>query len=164
MTEYGLGQKPIPPNFPERNRIIAGIAKGVLVVEAAVRSGSLITARLALEYGREVMALPGRIFDEAYQGTNSLIKQGAKLVGGTEDIMEACFSDFAGRIKPNVASIDLNEQQHYIYALLASGRVHVDELVQQSRMETRKVLAVLTELEMKDLITPFPGGFYMRKM
>jgi DNA processing protein len=164
VTEYGLGQKPIPPNFPERNRIIAGLAKGVLVVEAATKSGSLITARLALEYGREVMALPGRIFDEAYQGANRLIKQGAKLVGGTEDIMEACFPDFVRPDKAIGDSIDLNEQQHYIYALLGSGKAHVDELVQQSSMETRKVLATLTELEMKDMITPFPGGFYMRKV
>jgi DNA processing protein len=164
LTEYGLGQKPIPPNFPERNRIIAGLAKGVLVVEAAVKSGSLITARLALEYGREVMALPGRIFDEAYQGANRLIKQGAKLIGGTEDIMEACFPNVTRPAPATRDSIDLNEQQHYIYALLGSGRAHVDEIVQQSRMETRKVLAILTELEMKDMITPFPGGFFMRKV
>lgn len=164
ITEYGLGQKPLPPNFPERNRIIAGLSKGVLVVEAAVKSGSLITARLALEYGREVMALPGRIFDEAYQGANRLIKQGAKLIGGTEDIMDACFPNFARPEKASGNSIDLNEQQHYIYGLLGPGRAHVDELVQQSRMETGKVLAILTELEMKDMITPFPGGFYMRKV
>lgn len=164
VTEYGLAQKPIPPNFPERNRIIAGLAKGVLVVEATGHSGSLITARLALEYGREVMALPGRIFDEAYQGANELIKQGAKLIGGTEDIVEACFSDYVFPHKATGDSIDLDEQQHYIYALLGSGRVHVDELVLRSRMETGKVLAILTELEMKDMITPFPGGFYMRKV
>lgn len=164
ITEYGLGQKPLPPNFPERNRIIAGLARGVLVVEAAVKSGSLITARLALEYGREVMALPGRIFDEAYQGANKLIKQGARLVGGTEDIMEACFPNFIRSSRVDAERIDLSEQQHYIYALLGSGRVHVDELVQQSRLETKKVLAILTELEMKDMITPFPGGFYMRKV
>jgi DNA processing protein len=164
ITEYGLGQKPIPPNFPERNRIIAGLAKGVLVVEAAVKSGSLITARLALEYGREVMALPGRIFDEAYQGANRLIKQGAKLVGGTEDIMEACFPNFIRLSRAMSDGIDLNEQEHYIYALLGSGRLHVDELVQQSHMQTGRILAILTELEMKDVITPFPGGFYMRKV
>lgn len=164
VTEYGLGQKPIPPNFPERNRIIAGLAKGVLVVEAAAQSGSLITARLALEYGREVMALPGRIFDEAYKGANKLIKQGARLIGGTEDIMEACFPNFVKTTGPHADRIDLNEQEHYIYGLLGSGRFHVDELVHKSRMETRKVLAVLTELEMKDMITPFPGGFYMRKV
>jgi DNA processing protein len=110
------------------------------------------------------MALPGRIFDEAYQGANRLIKQGAKLIGGTEDIMEACFPDMTRPAQTTSDSIDLNEQQHYIYGLFGSGRVHVDEIVQHSRMETRKVLAILTELEMKDLITPFPGGFFMRKV
>jgi DNA processing protein len=106
----------------------------------------------------------GRIFDEAYQGANKLIKQGAKLIGGTEDIMDACFPNFTRPDRAVGNSIDLTEQQHYIYGLLGSGRVHVDELVQQGHLETGKVLAILTELEMKDMITPFPGGFYMRKV
>jgi DNA processing protein len=83
LTEYTLGEKPLKHRFPERNRIIAGLSMGVLVVEASAHSGSLITARLAVDYGRDVMAIPGRAYDDACKETNSLIKQGARLV---EDI------------------------------------------------------------------------------
>ncbi|MCK7468489.1 MAG: DNA-protecting protein DprA [Desulfosudis oleivorans] len=91
LTEYTPGELPLQHHFPARNRIIAGLSKGVLVVEASQRSGSLITARLGLEYGREVMAIPGSIFDEGYKGANSLIKQGAKLIDGMDDIIATCF-------------------------------------------------------------------------
>ncbi len=87
VTEYAPGTRPYPSNFPERNRIIAGLSKGVLVVEASRRSGSLITARLALEYGREVMAVPGAVFEEGHQGANNLIKKGAHLVEEIGDIL-----------------------------------------------------------------------------
>ena len=93
ITEYGLGEPPIPRHFPERNRILAGLSKGVLVIEASERSGSLITARLGIEYGRNVMAIPGSIFNEEHKGANALIKQGAKLVDTIEDIIAECFPD-----------------------------------------------------------------------
>jgi DNA processing protein len=161
VTEYTLGERPLRHHFPERNRIIAGLSLGVLVVEASARSGSLITARLALDYGRDVMAIPGRVFDEAYKGANSLIKQGARLVEDISDIVSCCFPETEFRIRPPV---DLDIDEDYIYGLMKVDRIHVDELIEKSNLETRKVVAILTRLEMKDLVKSAPDGFYMRKM
>lgn len=160
VTEYAPGEPPLKHHFPERNRIIAGLSRGVLVVEASAKSGSLITARLALEYGREVMAVPGRVLDEAYKGANGLIKQGARLVEDINDIVSCCFPDVEFKQK---SAIDINEDEDYIYTLMSIGRMHVDELIEKSRLEARKVMAILTRLEMKDMIRPIPGGFYIRK-
>ena len=154
-------RNPMASHFPERNRIIAGLSKGVLVVEASQKSGSLITARLALDYGREVMAIPGRVFDEAYKGANSLIKQGALLVEDINDILTCCFPRIELRTK---SAIDMDGDEDYIYTLLGSERLHVDELIGKSGFEARKVMAVLTRLEMKDIVRPVPGGFYLRKV
>ncbi len=160
VTEYAPGERALPYHFPERNRIIAGLSKGVLVVEASARSGSLITARLALEYGREVMAIPGRVFDEAYKGANNLIKQGARLVEEIQDIVNCCFPHLQFQAK----SVDMDSDEDYIYTLMGMDRVHVDEIIEKSRLATKKVMTVLTRLEMKDLIRPIPGGFYIRKV
>jgi DNA processing protein len=159
LTEYGPGERALRHHFPERNRIIAGLSKGVLVVEASARSGSLITARLAREYGREVMAIPGRVFDEAYKGANNLIKQGARLVEDIQDIINCCFPHLQFQAK----SVDMDRDEDYIYTLMGMDRIHVDEIVEKSRLETKKVMAVLTRLEMKDVVRPVPGGFYIRK-
>ncbi len=161
LTEYRPGEAPMKHHFPERNRIIAGLSKGVLVVEASQKSGSLITARLALDYGREVMAIPGRVFDEAYKGANGLIKEGALLVEDVNDILTCCFPRIELRTK---SAIDMDVDEDYIYTLLGSERLHVDELIEKSGFEARKVMAVLTRLEMKDIVRPVPGGFYLRKV
>ncbi|MGD0231416.1 MAG: DNA-processing protein DprA [Syntrophorhabdales bacterium] len=161
LTEYAPGEKPWPGNFPQRNRIIAGLSKGVLVVEASRKSGSLITARLALDYGREVMALPGRVFDEAYKGTNNLIKQGARLVEDIGDIVACCFPGVEFRTK---SSVDMDSDEDYIYRLMGIDRVHVEVLIEKSGFETKRVMAILTRLEMKDVVRPIAGGFYLRKV
>ncbi|WP_028893703.1 DNA-processing protein DprA [Syntrophorhabdus aromaticivorans] len=160
LTEYSPGERPLRHHFPERNRIIAGLSRGVLVVEASQRSGSLITARLALEYGREVMAIPGSIFDKGYKGANSLIKQGARLIDGIEDIIAACFPKI--EIKRN-KQVDLNDDESYIYSIIGFEKVHVDEVIDKSRMDTRRVMAILTSLEIKEAIRAIPGGFFLRK-
>jgi DNA processing protein len=159
LTEYSPGEPPLQHHFPARNRIIAGLSKGVLVVEASQKSGSLITARLGLEYGREVMAVPGSIFDEGYRGANSLIKQGAKLIDGIDDIIATCFPNLTLKKEKQV---DLSDDERYIYTIIGSIKVHVDEVIEKSNMETRHVMALLTSLELKDAIRGIPGGFYLR--
>jgi DNA processing protein len=161
LSEYRPGERPWRSNFPERNRIIAGLSKGVLVVEAAQKSGSLITARLALDYGREVMAIPGPVFDDAHKGTNNLIKQGARLVQDISDILTCCFPDLEVRTE---SAIDMDDDEDYIYKLMTAERVHVDELIEKSRFEARRVMAILTRLEIKDMVRPIPGGFYLRNV
>lgn len=160
LTEYTPGELPLQHHFPARNRIIAGLSKGVLVVEASQRSGSLITARLGLEYGREVMAIPGSIFDEGYKGANSLIKQGAKLIDGMDDIIATCFPNLT--LKKN-EHVDLSGDEHYIYEIIGLVKIHVDEVIEKSGMETRHVMAILTNLELKEAIQGIPGGFYLRR-
>jgi DNA processing protein len=160
LTEYSLGEKPLAFHFPERNRIIAGLSKGILVIEASKRSGSLITARLALEYGREVMAIPGSIFNEDYKGANTLIKEGAKLIDGIEDIITSCFPRLELKKEQ---SIDMDKDEDYIYSIIGFDKIHVDEVIEKSKMETKNVMAILTRLEMKEAIGSAPGGFYIRK-
>ncbi len=161
LTEYPPGVPPLRANFPARNRIIAGLSTGVLVIEASAKSGSLITARLALEYNREVLAVPGRVFDEEYRGANNLIKQGAKLVEGMEDILASCFPDIEIKKSERLA---MGEDEEYIYGLMGMDKVHVDDLAGRSRLEMKLLMPLLTRLEMKDLVRSLPGGFYIRKV
>jgi DNA processing protein len=159
LTEYALGDRPLRHHFPERNRIIAGIVKGVLVVEASARSGSLITARLGLEYGREVMAIPGNIFFDPHKGTNALIKEGAKLIACAEDIVECTFP---GLKVPGEKGIDMDADERYIYEFLGYERTHVEDLIEKSCKKAQDVLAILTRLQLKDAAAELPGGFYVR--
>ncbi len=160
VTEYAPGQGPMPHHFPERNRIIAGISRGVLIVEAAARSGSLITARLALEYGREVMAMPGSVLKTEHAGSNRLIKDGARLVDSVEDILTGCFPHIR-----NVAEkpVELDSSENKVYSLIGFEKIHADDVIERSGMDTKDVMAALTRLAMRDIIAEAPGGFFIRK-
>jgi DNA processing protein len=159
LTEYMPGEQPLQFHFPERNRIIAGLAKGILVIEASQKSGSLITARLGLEYGREVMAIPGSVFSDEYRGANKLIKEGAKLVDGVGDIVTTCFPGLSFIKKENV---ELDGNEKYIYALVGFQKTHIDEVIEKSKMEAKQVMAILTRLEMKETVRQVHGGFYIK--
>ena len=160
LTEYAPGEEPLPYHFPERNRIIAGLSKGVLVVEASQKSGSLITARLGLEYGREVMAIPGSVFREEYKGANALIKQGAKLVENINDILTTSFPGYEPKQKEPV---NVSPEEEKIFSHIGFEKVHIDEIIEKSGMKAKQVMAMLTRLEMKEIIREVPGGFYIRK-
>jgi DNA processing protein len=160
LTEYAPGEEPLPYHFPERNRIIAGLSKGVLVIEASQKSGSLITARLGLEYGREVMAIPGSVFREEYKGANALIKQGAKLVENINDILATSFSGYEPKQKEPV---NITPEEEKIFSHISLEKVHIDEIIEKSGMKAKQVMAILTRLEMKEIIREVPGGFYIRK-
>ncbi len=161
LTEYGPGDPPLPYHFPERNRIIAGLSRGVLVIEASERSGSLITARLGIEYGREVMAVPGSIFGDQYRGANKLIKQGAKLVDGMEDVLQACFPDLKLKAeRPVKAELDKGEDR--VYSFIGHEQVHIDEVIEKTGLPAKDVMSILTQLEMKEIIRGFPGGYYIK--
>jgi DNA processing protein len=160
ITEYPPGEPPVPHHFPERNRIIAGMSRGVLVVEAAARSGSLITARLALEYGREVMAMPGSVLKTEHAGSNRLIKDGARLVDSVEDVLATCFP----HIKPVAQEpVELDSSENKVYSLIGFEKVHGDEVIERSGMDTKDVMAVLTRLTMRSIIAEAPGGFFVRR-
>jgi DNA processing protein len=170
LSEYSLKAPPLKYHFPSRNRIISGLSIGVVVVEGTRRSGSLITARLALEENREVMAVPGNITSELSQGTNWLIKGGAKLVNDWKDVVE----EFPSPLKEKILSKEkkkrreppsLRGEEKKIYDLLLPDTLtSVDELVEQSNLSVSEILVVLLGLELKDLVAQRPGKFYQRKL
>jgi DNA processing protein len=106
------------------------------------------------------MAIPGSIFNEDYKGANTLIKEGAKLIDGIEDIITSCFPRLELKKEQ---SIDMDKDEDYIYSIIGFDKIHVDEVIEKSKMETKNVMAILTRLEMKEAIGSAPGGFYIRK-
>jgi DNA processing protein len=166
LTEHPPGTQPLARHFPARNRIIAGLATGTVVVEAAPKSGSLITARLANEAGREVMAVPGSPLDPRAQGCNELIRQGATLIQNAADVMEAIGGmdprmlrqqsfDFIGApVSSDVADADRDA----VLALLGHAPVPVDEVIRQSGVGPAAVQTVLLELELAQRLERHAGG------
>jgi len=166
ITEFPLGTPPEARNFPIRNRIISGLSKGVVVVEASRRSGSLITASLALEQGREVLAVPGSIESFKSTGTHLLIKQGARLVENADDILEELglnypYSTEVIRGKKR-ALPPMEEDEKRIYEILGNYPLHIDQIVRQSETDPATVASLLTGLELKGVIRQLPGKMFVR--
>lgn len=157
VSEFPLGAPPVPGNFPRRNRLISGLARGCLVVEAALDSGSLITARLAAEQGREVFAIPGSIHSPLSKGCHALIKQGAKLVETAQDVLEELGF---GRIpaprpaEPKAGPALLDK--------MGFDPCDVDTLIARSGLTPEAVTAALLELELEGRVAGLPGGLYQR--
>ncbi len=157
VSEFSLGTPAMSQNFPRRNRIISGLSRGVLVVEAAIASGSLITARQAAEQGREVFAIPGSIHSPFSKGCHQLIKQGAKLVDDAADILQEL--DFAVPVGQPQLTMQLHDP---VLAALGFDAASVDLLVERLALPADKVMARLTELELNGDIASIPGGKYQR--
>ncbi len=162
VSEFPMGTVPLAENFPRRNRIISGLSRGILVVEAAEGSGSLITAQCALEQGRDIYAIPGNIQATNSRGTNRLIKHGAKLVETVEDILED-FPQRTGRKKeprlfPGSA---FSPQEAAIYSLLSMSPLHIDEIATRSALTVGEVSAILLRLELNGIISQLPGKQFL---
>ena len=175
LTEFPIGLFPAPQNFPIRNRIIAGLAWGVLVVEGGRYSGSLITGRLAMEYNRQVYGVPGNITNPKSSAPNTLIKQGAKLVETWEDVVEELPTPVRSEILERLAASapaeqkalplteNLSAAEKGVYAILkVDEALHVDQVVEATELSPSDVLAALFDLEMKGLIRQLPGKFFLR--
>lgn len=158
VSEFPLGTPPLAENFPRRNRIISGLARGVLVVEAALRSGSLTTARLALEQGRDVFAIPGSIHSPLAKGCHRLIKEGAKLVESADDIL----SEWEGR--PVLDQFDPlpAEESGTLLTALGHSPATLDALVARTGREAGDLAAELTQLELDRRVERLAGGLYRR--
>lgn len=167
VSEYALGTPPLPANFPQRNRIIAGLSQGTLVVEAAVQSGSLITARLAAEQGRDVFAIPGSIHAPQSRGCHALIRQGAKLVESAQDILE----DLHTTIPPVVARSNVMDptaepeapaEPDQLLTAMGFDPVSLDALQARTGLNTAHLQARLLELELQGDVGRLPGGLLQR--
>lgn len=166
VSEFPIGTKVWPQNFPQRNRIISGLSIGVLIIEAAINSGSLITAQFAIEQNREVFALPGSIDSPKMRGCHKLIRDGAKLVESSEDVLQelANLLKYVIRDRNSVGAKvkntqGLSAQQQGLLEFIDYDSTCVDEIVDYTGLSSSAVGAILFELELNGLITAVPGGY-----
>lgn len=159
ISEFPLGTPPIAGNFPRRNRLISGLSLGCLVVEASIQSGSLITARLAIEQGREVFAIPGSIHSPQSKGCHTLIKQGAKLVETSQDILDELQCAIKSSSVPSPISDDTTP---YIFSFIGDEPIDMEALCIRSGLTVSELSSMLLTLELSGQISCLPGGLYQR--
>lgn len=173
LSEFPMGTPPHAYHFPQRNRVISGLSLGVIVTEATSKSGSLITARLALEQNREIFAVPGNVNSPLSRGPHLLIKQGAKLVEGVSDIIEEVLPildpEFQEHLKKQQLTVqstspkvDLGMEEQQILKLIPLDPVSLDDLISQCSYSSSEVMSILLSLEIKGLIRQIPGLQYLR--
>jgi len=162
VSEFPLGTPPLAANFPRRNRIISGLSRGTLVVEAALQSGSLITARLAAEQGKEVFAIPGSIHSPQSRGCHALIKQGAKLVEVAQDVLEELKLSTAVRVPGGDDAAAEPHAADPLVAALGFDPVSLDALQARTGLDTPRLQAGLLELELCGQVVRLPGGLFQR--
>ncbi len=162
ISEFPLGTEPLSCNFPKRNRIISGLSRGILVVQAREKSGTFHTVNSALEQGREVFAIPGSIDKELSRGTHRLIKEGAKLVEDIGDITGELIPLEGLPLPEKPPEPDLSEDEEKVYLYINMEGTHIDEIIRKTSMETGRVSSVLSILELKNLIIRREGNFFVR--
>ncbi len=168
VSEYPLGTPPLPANFPKRNRIISGLSQGTLVVEAALASGSLITARMAAEQGREVFAIPGSIHAPQSRGCHALIRQGAKLVESAQDVLEelkipATTVPGLSHEGVNAPGADVSDEtEDPVLAALGYDPMGLDALIARTGMDASTLQVALLELELDGRVARLPGGLFQQ--
>lgn len=180
ISELPMTYEPLSENFPGRNRIIAGLSMGVLVIEATYRSGALISAQAALENNREVMAIPGKIDSPCSAGCHKLIKQGARLVDSIEDVMDALGhigEDLKGHAQAaadqaaksteqmlfDISRLNLTQTEHSILEHLNSDPVHIEELIELTRFSAAKVQSSVINLQLKGVVKQLPGNMIVKR-
>jgi len=158
VTEFPLGTQPLAGNFPKRNRIVSGLSLGLVVVEAAVKSGTLSTVKWAADQGREVFAVPGDINRKTSSGTNRLIREGAKLTTCADDVLEEI--GISKRPSIQAAKESVSDDEKEVMERLEYGPVHVDEIAEDLKMPVNETLAILLSLELKGIVRQTPGKIF----
>ena len=166
ISEFPLGTPPEPKNFPIRNRIISGLSRGVVVVEATKNSGSLITASLALDQGREVFAVPGSVNSFKSRGCHFLIKQGAMLIENSDDVLDGLGLNYTFAPKTDTFKEkplpELDQTEMNIYEMIGDYPIHIDHIFRQSDLKPGEISSLLTKMELKGIIKQLPGKMFVR--
>jgi len=166
VSEFPVNTAPLKQNFPRRNRLISGLSRGILVAEAARNSGALITADFALEQGREVFALPGKIDSTTSSGTNGLIKQGAKLVSCVDDVLEEFYPvSSTGRSETRASFVggpELEGEEAAVYSQVCGDSVLLDDLAGKTNLDIPRISVILLGLQLKGLVKQLPGKQFIR--
>lgn len=170
VSEYPPHRPPLAGAFPQRNRIVTGMTRGVIVVEAAARSGALISARHAMEQGREVFAVPGRVDSRTSRGCHQLIRDGARLVECVDDVLEELgplpqpvpLARGAAEVR-NPAELQLNEQEQAVLHAMTAEPLHIDTIIAASGLPVQRVLATVSVLEMRKLVRRHAGNLFARR-
>lgn len=163
ISEFSMDTPALAQNFPRRNRLISGLSKSILITEAAKNSGALITADFALEQGKDVLALPGRIDSATAVGSNNLLKQGAKLITCCQDILQEMNLNFeAANLKEKETQPDFDGEEGKIYGCIGSQASSIDDLIEKTSFPCNRVLDYLLKLQIKKLIRQLPGKQFVR--
>lgn len=168
ISEFAPGTTPLPAHFPQRNRIISGLSLGTVVVEATAKSGSLITANLALEQNREVFAVPGNIGSPYSRGSHRLIKEGARLVESAADVLEELYiglpdsQDTGQQLEMQFIESSLTKEEKSLLDIIPYQPIHIDKIIQESESKASEVTALLLSLELKKTIRQTPGKYFSR--
>lgn len=165
ISEYSCGTGALPGHFPQRNRIISGIAQGTVVIESGEKGGSLITAKFALDQNRELFAVPGRIISDKSRGTNLLIKRGhAHLTLEPQDVIETLgwVRQQSSHTKQLALAVELNASERRVYELLSAEPIHIDDISGQLAVPIHELLVTLLELEFKGIIRQLPGKQFIK--
>ncbi|MBN1830794.1 MAG: DNA-processing protein DprA [Deltaproteobacteria bacterium] len=166
ISEFPVGTPPEPKNFPIRNRVISGLSRGVIVVEATMKSGSLITAALALEQDREVFAVPGSIHSFKSTGCHFLIKQGARLIENSDDVLDELGMNYDYSPKSDTFQKEvlppMDESEKVIYDMIGDYPLHIDQITRQGNLAPGKAASILMRMELKGMIRQLPGKVFVR--